>query len=410
MNKNILLCDEQTAIDYHAMIEKFEQMKLGPFNSKIEHDEDDQKYEIEYKIQEGGEAHVFIEGAMRHRKQPEFLMFFGCGMPSYEGIRELLEALEKSEFVESVVLNIDSGGGVIHGCYDLADYINDYSKPIRTLCDGTLCSAAYLLASATNRIDTSASAKVGSIGAMSQYLDQDSLEHKIIVFRSKGSEHKNELKGKGSNQYQNYINDMGEMFTDRLQKFRGDSNSHNGEIFSGTTALDLKLIDGILEHNRSKEMNNNKTDPMASLEQANANAQANATAAQAQVNANLINDSMQVKLKEFAEQSENKAKAEAVRVATILKAANVSERVFKAISEGMKAEEFALSELQAVRKLAGEKVTATKEAESNARTQTQGNYGDYQKDAEDVNSVAGGADDITADTGKSFSAEEYLNA
>lgn len=86
----------------------------------------------------------------------------------YDLIRQALTEALANPLVASILLSIDSPGGIVQGTKELADYIAEVSqiKPIAAYADGLCASAAYWLAAATGRIYAPATALVGSIGVI----------------------------------------------------------------------------------------------------------------------------------------------------------------------------------------------------------------------------------------------------
>jgi len=105
------------------------------------------------------------------------------GLTGYDGIMvKLLEANEDPD-VEAIVLEIDSCGGEVAGCQDLADMIFAVSqrgggdKPVWAILSEVAYSAAYWLASACDRIILPETGGVGSIGVLVMHVDwQDALD------------------------------------------------------------------------------------------------------------------------------------------------------------------------------------------------------------------------------------------
>lgn len=95
------------------------------------------------------------------------------GMTGYDGIRaNLLVALEDPA-VQAIVLDIDSPGGEVSGCFDLVDTIRAArgSKPIWAILSECAYSAAYAIASACDRITVPRTGGVGSIGVVWMHMD-----------------------------------------------------------------------------------------------------------------------------------------------------------------------------------------------------------------------------------------------
>jgi signal peptide peptidase SppA len=96
-----------------------------------------------------------------------------CGMTGYDGLRTQVSAALADRDIEGIALYIDSPGGEVAGCFDLADFIfqSRGEKPILAIVDGMACSAAYALAAACDRITASSVALVGSIGVIVAHAD-----------------------------------------------------------------------------------------------------------------------------------------------------------------------------------------------------------------------------------------------
>jgi signal peptide peptidase SppA len=95
------------------------------------------------------------------------------GMTGYDGIRQnLLTALADPQ-VRALLLDIDSPGGEVAGCFDLADTIFACrgDKPIWAVLDESAYSAAYALASAADRVVVPRTGGTGSIGVMALRID-----------------------------------------------------------------------------------------------------------------------------------------------------------------------------------------------------------------------------------------------
>jgi signal peptide peptidase SppA len=95
------------------------------------------------------------------------------GMTGYDGLTvKLTEAYDDSE-VRGIMLDIESGGGEVAGCFDLVDLIhaNRGRKPVWSVLSEDAYSAAYAIASAADRITVPATGGVGSIGVVCLHAD-----------------------------------------------------------------------------------------------------------------------------------------------------------------------------------------------------------------------------------------------
>lgn len=105
-------------------------------------------------------------------KRMSFLSFF-FGGTSYPIIRRAMhEAIEDSK-VDSIVLKIDSPGGVVNGIEETGDLIFESrgKKPIVAYADGQMTSAAYWLGSAAEKLFTGQTSDIGSIGVLMVHED-----------------------------------------------------------------------------------------------------------------------------------------------------------------------------------------------------------------------------------------------
>lgn len=176
----------------------------------------------------------------------------------YKAIAAMLESMENNENVKAVILDINSAGGAVSGLFDLTEYIKKYSKPIVAYTSGLIASAAYGIASATEKIYANESASVGSIGAFARFVDDskyyEDMGIKEIEFYGKNSEKKNldPNSEEGKAAYQKEIDDIEDIFISHIAEYRGidkdtvlDKYGH-GLTFLGAEALERGMIDGIV--------------------------------------------------------------------------------------------------------------------------------------------------------------------
>lgn len=92
---------------------------------------------------------------------------------SYEGIRQQLAAGIGDPNVDAIVLELDSPGGAVVGCFELVDDIVAAKaiKPVHAIVHYNAYSAAYAIASACTDITLSESSGVGSIGVIMKHAD-----------------------------------------------------------------------------------------------------------------------------------------------------------------------------------------------------------------------------------------------
>ncbi|HLN23447.1 MAG TPA: S49 family peptidase, partial [Patescibacteria group bacterium] len=95
------------------------------------------------------------------------------GMTGYDGLRlNFIQALADPE-IDAIVLDIDSPGGEVAGCFDLADtiYAARGRKPVWAILSESAYSAAYALASACDRIIVPRTGGTGSVGVICMHVD-----------------------------------------------------------------------------------------------------------------------------------------------------------------------------------------------------------------------------------------------
>lgn len=95
------------------------------------------------------------------------------GMTGYDGIRAQLALALEDRSVRAIILDIDSPGGEVGGCFDLADAIFEArgEKPVWAVLNECAFSAAYAIASAADRVTVPRTGMCGSIGVIALLVD-----------------------------------------------------------------------------------------------------------------------------------------------------------------------------------------------------------------------------------------------
>lgn len=129
----------------------------------------DVEYANGYALVEGV-AIIDIDGVMTPDGYYDW--WSDCWYGGYAQISEALEAALADTRVRAILLRVNSPGGLVDGCFDLAKQIlaGREIKPIWAHCR-MACSAAYALASAATRILAPAEADIGSIGVLIMHYD-----------------------------------------------------------------------------------------------------------------------------------------------------------------------------------------------------------------------------------------------
>ncbi|ECE0792269.1 S49 family peptidase [Salmonella enterica subsp. diarizonae] len=99
-------------------------------------------------------------------------------LTSYERLRSQVQAAVDDPSVMEIVLDINSSGGMVSGCKEVADFIfaSREIKPVTAIVNFNAFSAAYFIASACSRVVISNTSGVGSIGVIMEHLDASGWE------------------------------------------------------------------------------------------------------------------------------------------------------------------------------------------------------------------------------------------
>jgi len=125
-----------------------------------------------YRVDKQGTLTVPVKGML----MKGFPFAWGGMATGYEYINAANSRGVSDEEVNRIVLEINSPGGGVAGCFDCADaiYTARGAKPIMAVADEFAYSAAYAIASSADRIAVARTGGVGSIGVMSAHIDMTS--------------------------------------------------------------------------------------------------------------------------------------------------------------------------------------------------------------------------------------------
>lgn len=161
--------------------------------------------------------------------------------------------------VDSIVLDVDSPGGMVNGTQELAQMIFESRgvKPITAFVSGMGASAAYWIASAADQVFAGATAELGSVGAVIEVTDYTAADARSGVrsfrFVSSVSPKKRLSPNSkaGAAQFQRIVDDIGEVFVGAVARHRGVdrkvvlSDYGRGGLFVGRRAVAQGLADGV---------------------------------------------------------------------------------------------------------------------------------------------------------------------
>lgn len=182
------------------------------------------------------------------------------GMTSYETLaRKLREALESPE-VKAVLLEFDSGGGAAAGCFEFTAKLTSMrgEKPIWSVINEFCASAAYAIASCTDRVVMPKSAYAGSIGVVTAHIDQSAwdeargLKWTYIHAGARkvdGNPHE-PLSDDARSELQRHVNAHYDLFVESVAQGRNmseaDVRATEAALFMGKDAVRIGLADEIM--------------------------------------------------------------------------------------------------------------------------------------------------------------------
>lgn len=137
----------------------------------------------------GTTAVIPVFGALVNRFNATYGFITG-----YNYIKNAIATALADESVDSIILDINSGGGEVAGCFETVDYIKAVrsQKEIHAVVDSSCYSAAYAIASACTSIKATPSSGIGSVGVVAMHASYEKmLENEgISVTFIKAGEHK----------------------------------------------------------------------------------------------------------------------------------------------------------------------------------------------------------------------------
>lgn len=182
------------------------------------------------------------------------------GMTGYDGIRmNFLSAITNPD-VKAIMLDINSPGGEVSGCFDLVDTIYQCrgEKPIWAVLDESAYSAAYAIASAADKITVPRTGGTGSIGVIWIHMDMSKAvkDNGLNVTIVRHGERKAEtnpyepLTETSLKASQQDIDEVGLLFADTVARNRGISSDSvlalQAATFQGQLGIAKGLADSIM--------------------------------------------------------------------------------------------------------------------------------------------------------------------
>ena len=182
------------------------------------------------------------------------------GMTGYDGIRANLAMALTDPNVRAIVLDVDSPGGEVAGCFDLVDsiYYSRGVKPLYAILSECAYSAAYALASACDSVVVPRTGGTGSIGVIvahadfSKALTQAGITVTLIAY----GEHKADgndvqpLSDEARERIQGDVNTVGELFVSTVARNRdltpAKVRATQGRTYLGEAGVAMGLADTVM--------------------------------------------------------------------------------------------------------------------------------------------------------------------
>ena len=200
------------------------------------------------------------------KKKPVYVLNFQGDIEAsnVENLKEEISAILQSETkCEEIVLNLESAGGTVIG-YGLAaaqlQRIRDAGIKLTACVDKVAASGGYMMACVANKIVSAPFAIIGSIGVVAaipnfskvlKKLDVDYELHTAGEFKRTITTF-GETTDEGREKFKKDLQEIHDLFKEHVSKFRPELNISKvatGEIWEGTKALEVGLVDEISTSN-----------------------------------------------------------------------------------------------------------------------------------------------------------------
>lgn len=186
-----------------------------------------------------------------------------CEGTSYNWIRAGFDCALQDPEVRAIVFDVNSPGGEVAGCFDLADHVYECRgiKPIWSILSESAYSAAYALASTADYVTVPRTGGAGSIGVVACHLDFSAalnaagIKVTYIQYGDRKTDGAAEqpLSFEAAAKFQSDIDALGDLFVATVARNRGISTSKvrgtEAGTFLGAAAVGMGLCDKISSPN-----------------------------------------------------------------------------------------------------------------------------------------------------------------
>ena len=170
-----------------------------------------------------------------------------------------VKQLDAHPDVSAIIFDIDSGGGMVSGTAEFANVIRNCQKPTIAYTNGYMCSAAYHIAAACDKVVANPFADyIGSIGTMLHAQDFSAMFEKwgakIYELYAPQSSEKNkiwrDLQSGDNTSAQEHLSVLADNFIKTMKAYRpqikDDEKVFKGGVYAPEKALEVGLIDEIM--------------------------------------------------------------------------------------------------------------------------------------------------------------------
>ena len=274
-NRPLMISESKLNVILHALGPRFNlDMNALPPGIDMAQISDQERSRAGYKAS-AGVGIIGIYGPLMHRLLASD--FPSGGPTTYSDIRKAFDTAMMDDSVQSIVLEIDSPGGEVHGVFDLADHIfqSRGSKPITAVVNESAYSAGYLLASAADKIIIPRTGGAGSIGVIASHADFSRAEdaagvtvtHVFAGARKADFSPHQPLGTEAHAMLQGMVNDTYELFADTVARHRRMSvkavKATEAACYEGKKAVSAGLADEVQAADKAI-LNSRKTRTMIS--------------------------------------------------------------------------------------------------------------------------------------------------
>jgi ClpP class serine protease len=182
------------------------------------------------------------------------------GITGYDGIKAKLLAAASDDTIAAILLDIDSPGGGVLGCMDLADLIfalneQNGGKLIWAMTSGQMDSAAFALGCGADRVWVARDGEIGSVGVMMCWTNMQKMNEMVGIEARLLRNRSSTLKARGGplepldaateERFLDEMDEMAERFIETVARGRGLSKKavrdSKGLTYMGAHAQGMKF-------------------------------------------------------------------------------------------------------------------------------------------------------------------------